>query len=183
LFPVKNNILIMVTILLFLIFSGGCASLQPGESNNDTHANQEKEMVKGVHENGIDLSSLPDNPALNEVFIFEDSLVRMRQIKEALNSFKKLTEQSKNKLNQDALENIGNTSWEIQYLGFHNWAGTVEGTLRKQYYLIKKLELDLATRQYAAGEINVEEFREKETAYLQTKDDFQQFIDEFSIAD
>ena len=57
-------------------------------------------------------------------------------------SFKKLTEKSRDNLSEEVLSEIGNTARDIQSLGFYNWVGAVEGTLRKQNYLIKNLNLN-----------------------------------------
>lgn len=78
---------------------------------------------------------------------------------------------------------IKNTDWEIQYLGFHNWVSTVEGTLRRQDYRIKKLELELARKRYESGEIARRELEQKEIEHEESKREFQRFMDSFTIAD
>jgi len=72
---------------------------------------------------------------IEEAFSFEQSLYRVEQVREGLSSFRKLTEQGKTKFAQDLLEQVSNTGWEVQTLGFHNWPNTIEGALRMQEFL------------------------------------------------
>src|SRR5512136_1578416 len=75
----------------------------------------------------------PDEPVsdtLNQRFSLQNSLSRIQQIKGALDSFRRLTATAKAKLGEPALRNAGNTGPETQTLGFTNWVGSVEGTLR-----------------------------------------------------
>ncbi|HBB31732.1 MAG TPA: hypothetical protein DDZ80_14350 [Cyanobacteria bacterium UBA8803] len=128
----------------------------------------------------------PDEPVdatLNERFSLQNSLDRAQQIREALASFQTLTEKSKPVLGEPALTKIGNTDWETQNLGFPNWVGSVEGTLKKQDYQIKKLEFELAQKQYQDGEITKTDLQEKETNYHRAEQDFQAFWNSFKISD
>ncbi|MEW5922311.1 MAG: hypothetical protein AB1796_15495 [Bacillota bacterium] len=176
---------LLIIILLLPAVLGGCSSpILPGNKKETAPVTESPAgEIEIVYESDIDLSNLRDNQSLDEIFTLTDSLFRVQQVKDALESFKELTEKSKGKLTQRELEEIGNTSWEMQYLGFHNWMNSLEGTLRKQDYLIKKLELELARKQYEVGEIAEDELKQKETLFLLSKNEFQLFIDAYRIAD
>ncbi|MGD1914050.1 MAG: hypothetical protein ACFB2X_25390 [Rivularia sp. (in: cyanobacteria)] len=125
----------------------------------------------------------PINDTLQQRFSFENSKGRIKQIDGALNSFRTLTEKSKPALGSKAVSIVGNTDWETQNLGFNNWLGAVEGTLRKQDYQIKKLEYQLAQKQYEDKAISQAILNQKQAAYRQAKEDFQAFVNSFSVAD
>ena len=128
----------------------------------------------------------PDEPlsdTLNQRFSLQNSLSRIQQIKGALESFRRLTATAKAKLGESALRNVGNTDQETQTLGFTNWVGSVEGTLRLQNYQIKKLEFELAQKQFKGGEIPKAALEQKAAAYRQAEKDFQAFLKSFRIAD
>ncbi len=128
----------------------------------------------------------PDEPAAataDERFSFDNAISRIEQIKAALSSFRQLTQISQEQIGASAIAPVGNTDWEIQNLGFKNWTGAVEGTLRKQEYQIKKLEFELAQAKFADGEITQSELAQTEAAYQQAEQDFQTFWNSFRIAD
>jgi len=128
----------------------------------------------------------PDEPAedtLNERFSVENSLERIAQIRDALSSFSNLTEKSKATLGESATAQVGNTDWETQNLGFPNWVGSVEGTIRKQDYQNKQLELELARKQYEDGEITKAVLDEKAASYQRAEQEFQDFWNSFNVAD
>jgi len=128
----------------------------------------------------------PDEPAdytFHKRFSLENSLRRIKQVREALASFQKLTEKSRDKLSEEEMSTIGNTDWERQYMGFHNWVGAIEGTLRKQDYQIKKLELELAREKHKSGRLEEKEFKQKEACYRKAEAEFQKFWDSFVVVD
>ncbi|MCU0515749.1 MAG: hypothetical protein MUC60_02580 [Oscillatoria sp. Prado101] len=128
----------------------------------------------------------PDEPlsdTLNQRFSLQNSLSRIQQIKAALESFRRLTATAKAKLGEPALRNAGNTDPETQTLGFTNWVGSVEGTVRQQNYQIKKLEFELAQKQFQDREITQAALDQKAAAYRQAEKDFQAFLKTFRIAD
>lgn len=96
-------------------------------------------------------------------------------------SFCNLTEKSKSFLTQEELDTIGNTSWEMQYIGFSNIPQIVKGALIRDNYALKKVELTI--RQYQNKEITYEELTNKNNDYIQAREDFQSFLNEFAIAD
>lgn len=125
----------------------------------------------------------PLNVTLNERFSFQNSLSRIRQIQGALTSFRTLTDRSKTALGQRAIANIGNTDPETQNLGFTNWVGSVEGTLRQQNYQIKKLEFELAKKQFEDRQISQTALNQKRAAFEQADREFKNFLNSFTIAD
>lgn len=134
----------------------------------------------------LKLEDRPGEPAsytFSKRFSLENALHRIKQIYGALESFLMLTEKSKDRLSKEEMSKIGNTDWATQYLGFYNWVGAVEGTLRKQDYQIKKLEFELAKEKYKTGKIKKEELEQKEVNYKKAEREFQTFWDSFSIAD
>ncbi len=120
---------------------------------------------------------------LNERFSVENSMRVLPQIKGALNSFHTLTEKSKSALGQKALSEVGNTDWEVQNLGFTNWVTSVEGTIKKQNYQMKKLEFELAKKQYEDKEIVKAVLDQKAVSYQQAKQELQKFWNSFKISD
>lgn len=125
----------------------------------------------------------PADHTLNKRFSLENSLRRIKQISGALESFRVLTEKTRGKLSKEEISKIENTDWETQNLGFGNWIGAVEGTLRKQDYQIKKLKFELAKEKYEAGKVKKEELQEKEMCYKKAESEFQKFWDSSQIAD
>lgn len=128
----------------------------------------------------------PDEPAdhtFNKRFSLENSLRRIKQVREALASFRKLTEESRDKLSKEEMLTIGNTDGERQNMGFYNWVGAIEGTLRKQDYQIKKLELELAREKHKSGRLEEKKLRQKEARYKKAEAEFQKFWDSFVIID
>ena len=93
----------------------------------------------------VDLKSVhPDESAdytYNERFSSKRSLESLATIKSALDSFRKLTETAANKISKETLAKIGNTSWEMQNLGFVNHVEAIKGTILKQEYLIKEIDI------------------------------------------
>lgn len=125
----------------------------------------------------------PLNSTINERFSLDNALTRIQQIRSALSSFRKLTNQSRQTLGASTIQAVGNTDPEIQTLGFYNWTGAVEGTVRKQEYQIKKLEYELAQKQYQDGEISQAELNKKFSEYESAQKSFQAFLRSFNIAD
>ena len=120
---------------------------------------------------------------LNERFSVKNSMRVLPQIKGALNSFHTLTEKSKSALGEKALSEVGNTDWEVQNLGFTNWVASVEGTIKKQDYQMKKLEFELAKKQYEDKEIVKAVLDQKAVSYQQAKQEFLKFWNSFKISD
>ncbi|MFB2922296.1 MULTISPECIES: hypothetical protein [Aerosakkonema] len=125
----------------------------------------------------------PNNVTLNERFSLANSLTRIKQIQGALTSFRTLTQRSKPKLGQTAIASVGNTDPDTQNVGFSNWVGAVEGTVRQQNYQIKKLEFELAKKQFEDKQISQTALNQKRAAYQQAEREFQNFLNSFRIVD
>ena len=128
----------------------------------------------------------PDEPieyTFNERFSIKNALESLEMTKSALESFKKLTKESENLISKEKINVIGNTDDEIQILGFTNWIASIEGTLRKQEYLLKKLRYELTQEKVKSGKVNKEQLKQAQKEYLQAEKSFQIFWDSYSIAD
>lgn len=119
---------------------------------------------------------------IDKRFTFEQALVRLSQIEDSLESFRDLTERLMAG-NQGDLSKVGNTSWEVQYLGFPNWISTVSGTLHKYEYLLAQKDYQLAIERFANGDISTDELQAKQEVFSTAFQDYQMFIDEFVIVD
>ena len=174
----KKPFRLLIVLLIVLIV----ASLLTAACTADTKE-QDKNIIEfEVPEDEFDESNLKGG-SIEEAFSLEQSLYRLGQVREGLDSFKKLTELSKAKLPKDILEQAGNTGWEIQALGFYNWANTIEGTLVIQNYQIKKLEFALAAEKYEKGEVTKEDAEQTRKTYENARKELQEFLDSYSIAD
>jgi len=116
-------------------------------------------------------------------FALANAITCTKRIDRSLSSFAALTKLAKGKLTAAAIQKVGNTDAETQALGFPNWVGVIECTLRKQGYQIAKLEYELAVTQHKAKRISTSALNQKRTAYRKAEKDFQRFWDQFSIAD
>ncbi len=123
------------------------------------------------------------NQIINQRFSLQNALTCTKQIDKALSSFRELSKLATPKLTKSQMRKVGNTDWEIQNLGFVNWVGAVEGTLRKQNYQIAKLQLEIARMQSKSGKLSTKALQEKQTACRKAEKDFQRFCESFSIAD
>ncbi len=124
----------------------------------------------------------PDEPlavTLGDRFAPQNALARLDQVRSALVSFRRLTRVSRS----EAIAPIGNTDPETQTLGFTNWTGDIEGTVRQQAYQISKLEYELAQERHADGEISATELQKTAERYRQEQQRFQAFLDQAEIVD
>jgi len=128
----------------------------------------------------------PDEDAeytYNQRFSKENALQRLEQIESALQSFTQLTDVSRKLISKEELKKIGNTSGEIQSLGFMNWPGAIKGTILKQDYLIAKLRYDLAQKRLKLGEINKGEVLAAQKEYEKAERVFQTYWNSFGVGD
>jgi hypothetical protein len=123
------------------------------------------------------------NETYSQRFSLGNAITCTKQIDRALRSFVMLTKLSKKKLTEAEVRRVGNTESDIQTLGFQNWVGAVEGTLRKQNYQIAKLEYELAVAQRKTGSVSASTLKQKQTAYRKAEKDFKGFWNRFGIAD
>jgi hypothetical protein len=128
----------------------------------------------------------PDEPTeytYNKRFSTENSLECLSRIRSALESFRKLTEATDAKIAMGVLTNVGNTGWETQNLGFMNWPGTIEGTLYKNEYIIRKLEYELTMEKVKSGQLINSDLEKAEKDYKQAEQNFIIFWNSFGIGD
>ena len=151
-------------VILFLLLFG--ASVYAGEApGKDVHPDESAEHT------------------YNQRFSLPNALENLSQMSSALESFQKLTELSEKKMGKDTVAKVGNTGWEIQNMGFHNWATAVEGTLRKQAFQIEKLRFEAAESLHKAGKMDKSAFEKQKKVFQEAEKAFQDFWDAVSISD
>jgi len=161
---------------------------------------EEEERVLGYHEvnHGDTPVLLPnvmrpllavhaDEPAqytYNNRFSHDEAILDMEQINDALEGFRILTDDA-NKAGIITRESpyFPMTGWEAQNLGFPNWTGTVDGTLRKQRMEMAQLRCELAAIKLQRGEIDRDAVAAAEEEYRIATQEFIAFWDSFGIAD
>ena len=162
-----------IAAMLFLLLISGCTDVErekPAEEEDLKLTLKRQDCESAAY-------------TFDRRFSFGNSLSRIDQIREALESFQRLTEEGKGRLSDEALGLIGNTDWETQHLGFANWVRAVEGTVRKQDYQIKKLEYELAKGQFESGEMSEEGLKQKRSDFRGSVQAFQAFWDSFHVVD
>jgi len=128
----------------------------------------------------------PDESAeytYNKRFSLDEALTSLDRVRLYLESFRLLTEEAQGSISRKRLKEIGNTDWETQYPGFKNIPLCIEGTLRKQDYLIKKLLYESAKHGVKDGTVGGKALSEAKRAFEDSEKSFQTFRDNFGIAD
>jgi hypothetical protein len=105
------------------------------------------------------------------------ALQRLDQVRGFLASFKQLTARTRGRLTETELRGVGNTSGEMQTIGFHNIPLIIEGTLLKQDYQLKQAHYELAQLRRTRGEITEQELDRLRGAYADATNRFQLFWD------
>lgn len=82
-----------------------------------------------------------------------------------------------------ALERPGEMDAEVRTIGYLNWAGAVEGTLRKQQLVISQLVYELAVERYKTGGVRQEEVDRAKREHEARRSMFLAFWERFSVAD
>ncbi|NMC62152.1 MAG: hypothetical protein GYA55_03195 [SAR324 cluster bacterium] len=118
-----------------------------------------------------------------KTLVLSSALEYLNQIKSSLQSFKALTEVSKALIQENKARSIGNLNPEMQNIGFQNMPQIIEGVLRKQNYLIKKLQLALLEERYKTGKTRQEELKNAELELSSSEQDFIAFWNELSLVD
>ena len=118
----------------------------------------------------------------DERFSFDNALISLSNIKDSLGSFRELTDNIRSKKAINITE-VDNTDWETQHLGFSNMTSAIEGTLRKQDYLIQKLQYELITEKKKTTVISNEELSKQYKKYRESEINFQNFWNNQSISD
>ena len=116
-------------------------------------------------------------------FSCEQALLFLKNVRGALSSFVTLTEEAKRKLPASKVKAVGNTEWDVQTLGFANWANAIEGALRRQDLELKRLRAQLAEEKLKSGCATAREVEDAQREYHAAQRAFQEFWDRFAIAD
>jgi hypothetical protein len=168
----KFFILLIIFAIAGLLFIGCSSSSDNPLPEIPKYASENEEF-------GID----PDYYIVDDYFSARYALTMTDSTKNIFASFRNLTEKSKSFLTQEELGTIDNTSWEMQYIGFSNIPQIIKGALIRDNYALKKVEFELAIKQYQDKEITYEELTNINSDYIQAREDFQNFLNEFAIAD
>ena len=149
-------VLLLIAVLLIGFALSACANQEPQQVKQDPIALEPsvEEQLQPVHPD----ESVSDT--FNTRFSLQNAITRLSLIEDL----------------------AGDLSGE-QAMAFNNSVGALEGTLRKQEYLIAKLEFELAKHQYRDGHITKEQLDEKASAYLKATEDFKAFWNIFGISD
>ena len=119
----------------------------------------------------------------NDRFTFSNAVTGIQYINDWLKSFHELTKLTTDRVSPEEKQQVGNLGIEMQTIGFYNWVKSVEGTLCKQEYEIRKLEYELALERNTSGKVSQAEVDEKEISYQKARITMQNFITKFHIAD
>lgn len=116
-----------------------------------------------------------DQAAEEERFVLENALARLRALESTVYGMRDSLEKSDKKLNSE--------EWELHYLGVPNWIGSVEGTLYRQNYLLKKSHYELMEARRRNGEATPSEVEQAYQAYQKAREDFIKFWNNFKVVD
>lgn len=116
-------------------------------------------------------------------FSCEQALFFLDHVRGALSSFAALTGEARKKLPASSVKAVGNTEWDVQTLGFTNWANAIEGALRRQDLELKRLKAQLAEERLKSGGATAREVQDAQREYQEARRSFQEFWDRLTIAD
>lgn len=119
----------------------------------------------------------------NDRFSFSSALVGVQYINDWLKSFRDLTALSADRISTEEKQQVGNLGWDTQNLAFYNQMKSVEGTLYKQEFEIRKLEYELALERQAVGKVSQKEVAGKEKSYQEAWNSLRNFLAKFHVAD
>ena len=130
----------------------------------------------------LKLEAKMDEPleyTLNKRFSLNDALFRLSQMGE---SHKKVIDLIKKQGSGIPEKEINGLTFSLDF-EWVNWPNSIEGTLKKQDYVIAKLQYDLSMERYESEKITKEELTAAEKKYAQSKDNFEKFFNSFRIID
>ena len=113
----------------------------------------------------------------NTGYSSDAALQRLAQMQTFLASFRRLTGRVRGTLPATELSAIGNTSAEMQTIGFHNIPLTVEGTILKQEYQLRQVQYELAELKRERGDVSAQELEQARSAYERATKRLQVFWD------
>jgi hypothetical protein len=128
-----------------------------------------------LHKRHPDGNSGPDE--FDREYSSARGLQRLNQLRGFLESFKQLTERSRGVIDPKELQAIGNTSREMQTIGFHNIPLVIEGTILKYEYQMNQLNYQLAQLRRQRALITQQELDRARAAYEEASRNFQVFWD------
>ena len=118
-----------------------------------------------------------EGPAEFDGYNVYSAVQRLDQMRTFLESFNRMTELSRSRLDPSELKAIGNTSGETQTIGFHNIPLLIEGTLLKQEYQLRQARYQLAQVQLAQRQIGADDLERARAAYRAATRELQRFWD------
>ncbi|MBN1294154.1 MAG: hypothetical protein JXB48_20130 [Candidatus Latescibacteria bacterium] len=121
----------------------------------------------------------PLDYTLNRRFSSQEAYFRLGQLRKFIKSCVSLMKENPQGILEKEVK-IKEMSLDFEIV---NWSNCLEGTIKKQEYLIAKLQYELARERYEAGKIGKEVFDSQENKYIQAKDDFETFFNSFQIVD
>lgn len=121
----------------------------------------------------------PLDYTLNRRFSSQNSYFRLEQIRKFVKSMVSLMKEHPNGIPERELK-IKEMSLDFEMV---NWSNAIEGTIKKQDYLIAKLKFELAQEKHEAGVFDKEVVDTHKQKYIQAKDDFVSFLNSFRIID
>ncbi len=111
---------------------------------------------------------------------------RLKQTKGFLEDFQKLTERYLKErygkkyhsiYSRKGIKGIGNTSWEMQMIGFSNIPTMLSGSFLKKRYKIALLEYQLAKYKLKNSEINQDQLKDKDKRLKKVEQEMKYFIE------
>jgi hypothetical protein len=108
-----------------------------------------------------------------------EALSRVEQVRGFLESFRNLTERlrEEKRVSEEELGAFGNTSREMQQLGFHSIPVQIEGTLLKQAYDLAQARYELAQLRQARGRGTRAQVAAARQVYAEATKRMQAFLD------
>jgi len=110
-------------------------------------------------------------------YSLDEALRRLDQMRGFLDSFGRLTDRVRGRLDSSELAGIGNTESDMQMIGFHNIPLQVEGLLLKQDYQLRQVQYELARLKSAQNRIDADELERAKAAYEKATASLQVFWD------
>ncbi len=128
------------------------------------------------------LSPRQSTITLNQRLSVDQSIKRVQQVDRVLSRVRQLTANDRAEPANPPPATAALITAETQSLN-HNWVGSVAGTLKKQDYEIKKLEFELAQKQFKDGEIPKTLLDQKQANYQKSARELKSFINSFRMTD
>lgn len=200
----KKTIISMMLVLIIVVL-GGALFYQYTELNSIKTENLELKEKVSAFEIGIEVereTAQSFYETLNEDIIIPseefgytleqllDSNYSIEPVQEEisiissyLSSFKMLTEEVENTLNEEKKNAIGNMDWAVQNIGFYNRQLRLNISVYELDLIIKKLDFEAAIAKFRLNEMDTMTVEQKKEAYLQAKLSFENYISNVRFSD